>query len=91
MSNSVNLCLSIVEEFCKTLLTCDKRCGKIRADEGSGIKGVDTMLCIGNKTMTEQEFEELVEKYYPDNLSDPALVEAALNYERMMSAKKKAS
>lgn len=49
------------------------------------------MLCIGNKTITEQEFEEMVAKYYPDNLSDPALVEAALKYERMMSAKKKAS
>ncbi len=49
------------------------------------------MLCIGNKTMTEKTFEELVAKYYPDNLSDPALVEAALEYERMISAKKKAS
>ena len=72
-------------------MTCAIPCGKIKTDKGSGIKGVDTMICIGNKTKTEQIFEELVKSYYPDNLSDPALVEAALEYEGRMSAKKKAS
>ena len=49
------------------------------------------LLTINDITITEQEFEEMVAKYYPDNLSDPALVEFALRYESMMSAKKMAS
>lgn len=44
------------------------------------------MVCVGNLSKCRAEFNELLIRIFPQELSDPELVEKALAYERVLTS-----